>query len=152
MEDNLTQEQVEKFRRTFQLFESDNDGMIPIDELGTLLRALGQNPNEEDLEHYKAKIDPEGNGVVDFSSFKQIMIQRFRREDKEADIIECFQAFDTAKTGVIETDEIRDYLIMHTGDEATVDAILKIADPKETNAIAYVEIIKKVMAFRKKGK
>lgn len=152
MEDNLTIEQIEKFSRTFQLFDAEGDGLIPMDELGTLLRALGQNPTEEDLEDYKRNIDPEGNGVLDFASFKHIMIQRFRRDDKEADVIERFQAFDPSKTGLIETDELRDYLIMHTGDEATVDAVLKIADPKETNSIAYVEIVKKVMAYRKKGK
>lgn len=40
--DDLTEEQIQEFLDAFQLFDADGSGFITSDELGTVMRALGQ--------------------------------------------------------------------------------------------------------------
>lgn len=48
--DCLTEEQIGEFQDKFNLFDYDHDGCINTQELGSLLRELGQTPSEADLQ------------------------------------------------------------------------------------------------------
>ena len=52
--EEFTQQDRETVRNAFHIFDTDGDGKISVDELGTLLRALGQNPTEEQVEELLA--------------------------------------------------------------------------------------------------
>ena len=45
----FSKEDKEMLRSAFSLFDLDGNGVICNEELGTLLRALGQDPSEEEL-------------------------------------------------------------------------------------------------------
>ena len=47
---NLTEEQIAEFKEAFSLFDKDGDGTITTKELGTVMRSLGQNPTEAELQ------------------------------------------------------------------------------------------------------
>ena len=46
----LSDEQTAQFKQAFSLFDKDNDGSITADELGTVMRSLGQDPTEEEIQ------------------------------------------------------------------------------------------------------
>lgn len=48
--EGLSDEQVEQFREAFMFMDKDADGYISCKELGTILRVLGQNPTETELQ------------------------------------------------------------------------------------------------------
>ena len=50
MADQLTEEQIAEFKEAFTLFDKDGDGTITTKELGTVMRSLGQNPTEAELQ------------------------------------------------------------------------------------------------------
>jgi calmodulin len=50
MADQLTDEQIAEFKEAFALFDKDGDGTITTKELGTVMRSLGQNPTEAELQ------------------------------------------------------------------------------------------------------
>uniref|UniRef100_A0A8C8UGE1 EF-hand domain-containing protein n=1 Tax=Peromyscus maniculatus bairdii TaxID=230844 RepID=A0A8C8UGE1_PERMB len=58
MADQLTEEQIAEFKEAFSLFDKDGDGTITTKELGTVMRSLGQNPTEAELQDMINEVDP----------------------------------------------------------------------------------------------
>ena len=49
-----------EFREAFSLFDKDGDGTISSKELGTVMRSLGQNPTETELNDMINEVDADG--------------------------------------------------------------------------------------------
>lgn len=50
-------------RETFRLFDKDGDGTVNCDELGTVMRQLGQEPSDEELRQMIAEVDEDGKHI-----------------------------------------------------------------------------------------
>lgn len=61
--DQLTEEQIAEFKEAFSLFDKDGDGTITTKELGTVMRSLGQNPTEAELQDMINEVDADGMPV-----------------------------------------------------------------------------------------
>ena len=73
MADSLTEEQIAEFKEAFSLFDKDGDGTITTKELGTVMRSLGKNPTEDELQSLVKQADADGNGTIDFPEFIAFM-------------------------------------------------------------------------------
>ena len=49
-----------EFKEAFSLFDKDGDGTITTKELGTVMRSLGQNPTEAELQDMINEVDVDG--------------------------------------------------------------------------------------------
>lgn len=56
----MTEEQIAEFKEAFSLFDKDGDGTITTKELGTVMRSLGQNPTEAELQDMINEVDADG--------------------------------------------------------------------------------------------
>ena len=72
-----TEEQIAEFKEAFSLFDKDGDGTITTKELGTVMRSLGQNPTEAELQDMVNEVDADGNGTIDFPESHGIGTPRF---------------------------------------------------------------------------
>uniref|UniRef100_A0A2K6FIX3 EF-hand calcium-binding domain-containing protein 11 n=1 Tax=Propithecus coquereli TaxID=379532 RepID=A0A2K6FIX3_PROCO len=68
------------FKEAFSLFDKDGDGTITTKELGTVMRSLGQNPTEAELQDMINEVDEmireadiDGDGQVNYEEFVQMM-------------------------------------------------------------------------------
>ena len=53
-----------EFKEAFSLFDKDGDGTITTKELGTVMRSLGQNPTEAELQDMINEVDADGEQGV----------------------------------------------------------------------------------------
>ena len=60
--DNVSQQynSFSEFKEAFSLFDKDGDGTITTKELGTVMRSLGQNPTEAELQDMINEVDADG--------------------------------------------------------------------------------------------
>ena len=60
--DNVSQQynSFSEFKEAFSLFDKDGDGTITTKELGTVMRSLGQNPTEGELQDMINEVDADG--------------------------------------------------------------------------------------------
>jgi uncharacterized protein YneF (UPF0154 family) len=86
---------------------TDGDGTITTKELGTVMRSLGQNPTEAELQDMINEVDADGNGTIDFPEFLTMMARKMRDTDSEEEIKEAFKVFDKDGNGYISAAELR---------------------------------------------
>lgn len=53
-------------------------GCITTKELGTVMRSLGQNPTEAELQDMINEVDADGNGTIDFPEFLNLMARKMK--------------------------------------------------------------------------
>lgn len=68
-----------EFKEAFSLFDKDGDGTITTKELGTVMRSLGQNPTEAELQDMINEVDADG----EFNSMSiRILMLPYTRQRK----------------------------------------------------------------------
>ena len=50
-----------EFKQAFNMFDQDGDGAITFDELGTVMRSLGQCPTRQEIKDMIQEVDIDGN-------------------------------------------------------------------------------------------
>jgi Ca2+-binding EF-hand superfamily protein len=150
MEEVFTPEQLFAFKRSFDLFDASNEGLIPFDKLQVLLRSIGQKPTTEDILAYKNEFDADNRGYLNFDAFKDIMTERFRKDDKATAILAAFKIFDKENSGNVKCDDLRDAILSLSDllNDEQVDEMMKDLDPEATGAFNYVDLVKEMMEVK----
>ena len=88
MEKKMDMEDVRiaEFKEAFDEFDKDHSGTISPDELLGVLRAMGQNPTEDELLNLVLEVDIDGNGTIEFGEFLSMMQKKASEVDEEADL------------------------------------------------------------------
>ncbi|RRT47433.1 hypothetical protein B296_00039421 [Ensete ventricosum] len=174
MAEQLTDDQISEFKEAFSLFDKDGDGQtfsIPLFspfffffffffsyllhwldrghvELGTVMRSLGQNPTEAELQDMINEVDADGNGTIDFPEFLNLMARKMKDTDSEEELKEAFRVFDKDQNGFISAAELR-HVMTNLGEKLTdeeVDEMIREADVDGDGQINYEEFVKVMMA------
>lgn len=72
-----------------------------------MMRSLGQNPTEAELQDMVNEIDADGDGTIDFPEFLTMMARKMKDTDSEEEIKEAFRVFDKDGNGFISAAELR---------------------------------------------
>ena len=118
---------------------TDGDGTITTKELGTVMRSLGQNPTEAELQDMINEVDADGNGTIDFPEFLTMMARKMRDTESEEEIKEAFKVFDRDNNGYISAAELR-HVMTNLGERLTeteVDEMIREADVDGDGQINY---------------
>ncbi|KAG6521423.1 hypothetical protein ZIOFF_018542 [Zingiber officinale] len=148
MAGQLTDGQIAEFKEAFSLFDKDGDGCITTKELGTVMRSLGQNPTEAELQDMINEVDADGNGTIDFPEFLNLMGRKMKDTDSEEELKEAFRVFDKDQNGFISAAELR-HVMTNLGEKLTdeeVDEMIREADVDGDGQINYDEFVKVMMA------
>jgi len=143
-QDQLSQEQISEFREAFSLFDKDGDGSITTVELGTVMRSLGQNPTEIELQDMINEVDSDGDGTLSFEEFLQMMASKLAGEDDEDELAQAFKVFDKDGSGTISADELRTVMksLGENLSNSEIDAMISEADVDGDGQISFPEFVK----------
>jgi len=144
MVDDLTEEQIAEFKEAFLLFDKDGDGTITTNELATVMRSLGQNPTESELQDMVNEVDTNQNGTIDFPEFLQMMAKKLKESDSDDEIREAFRVFDKDGDGTISANELRQVMV-NLGENLTeeeVEEMIKEADQDGDGQVNFEEFVR----------
>ncbi|PQM39270.1 calmodulin [Prunus yedoensis var. nudiflora] len=131
----------------FCLFDKDGDGCITTKELGTVMRSLGQNPTEAELQDMINEVDADQNGTIDFSEFLNLMARKMKDTDSEEELKEAFKVFDKDQNGFISAAELR-HVMANLGEKLTdeeVDEMIREADEDGDGQVNYAEFVRMML-------
>lgn len=136
----FTKEQVADLREAFSLFDKNLTGNIAANDIGMLLRTVGQNYTDEELHNMITEAN-EDNGLISFQHFLEIMEARFRPHDLEKEILDAFSVFDKGGNGSISYQELKQ-LMAKLGERLTddeLDEMMREADLSGNGRISFQE-------------
>lgn len=121
------------------MFDKDNDGKITTKELGTVMRLLGQNPSESELNDMINEVDINSDGSIDFPEFLTMMARKLKDNDSELEIMEAFKVFDRNGDGKISAAELRHVLTL-IGEKLTDAEIEQMIEEADSNHDGEIDI------------
>lgn len=143
----LTEDQIAEFREAFSLFDRDGDGSITTKELATVIRSLGQNPTEAEIQDMINEVDTDGNGTIDFGEFLDLMAHKIKDLDSDEELREAFKVFDKDQNGYISAAELR-HVMINLGEKLTeeeVELMIKEADTDGDGQVNYEEFVRMML-------
>ena len=148
------QELEQKIRDNFKLFDRDNDDHLDAKEVKILLTSVDVDLEDHDIEMLFKELSEENKGIS-VENFFLFIMKKKRDENKEAQLLKCFQTIDKEKTGVIkDADEFKD-LLMTKGlrmQEDEANQILEVLNPKGKETFEYKDFCKLIGAKEEKKK
>ena len=115
--DSLTPEDLAIFKEAFTVYDKNNDGTITTkvcstlvwakpglfryQELSTVMRSLGQNPTDAEVQDMINEVDVDGSGAMEFPEFCVMMVKKMAETDTENEVREAYRVFDKDWDGFI---------------------------------------------------
>ena len=151
----LPKEKIRECKIQFDIFDKDKDKAINKKELGDLLRTLGENFINDELNKMMNLIDKDESGKIEFKEFLSLYELKMRDnilkeelENKKLDeefgyiteneYVEAFKLFDKDNTGIITVVDLKN--IMTTlGDNMNEDEIIQLANDADYNNEGFID-------------
>ncbi|MEG4231495.1 EF-hand domain-containing protein [Microcoleus sp. Pol11C3] len=133
----MTEEEEAKLWEAFQVFDADGSGAISSEELGQVMRSLGQSANETELREMIEEVDLDKSGSIDFEEFKILMMSQ--QGDRQSRLKKSFSVFDENGSGQITKNEMQDVMSEFGLTEPELDEIIEEADHDGNALIDFEE-------------
>merc|ERR1711872_384967 len=152
-ESNMDHNEMDKlraaeFKEAFDEFDTDGSGTISPEELLGVMRAMGQNPTEDELLNIVLEVDIDGNGTIEFEEFLSLMKKKATEVDEEADLREAFKIFDRDRDGFISMKELKKVSNM-LGTMLTKEELKEFMDEADADGngkLDYDEFVKMMLS------
>ena len=76
---NVTNNQRKEYTQAFEVFDKDKDGFVSRQELKTIMRSLGQNPSEDDIEELMVTADSNQDGKISYDEFMTLISNQIKQ-------------------------------------------------------------------------
>jgi calmodulin len=132
MVETLTADQIQEFRQAFDIMDRNGDGVITVDDLAAVMRAIGQSPTANELQDMIREVDADGNDTIDFTEFLALMSRQMRQSDIEDELREAFRIFDRDSDGFITPKELSTLLIS-LGLDSSAEVVRRMINEADKN-------------------
>ena len=144
IEQGISDDMINEFKEVFNIFDKDKDGYITAKELGDLIRNLGQNPTEAEIQNMINEVDINNNGAIDFKEFLDIMLKKLKDSESEEELIEAFKIFDKDGNGLIGSEELLNVMLTlgEDSNKEEIEDLINEVDLDRDGLINYEEFLR----------
>lgn len=134
--------QREILLRQYIAVTKDADALINREMLGVLMKTIGKDITDIELDNLIKEVDSDGNGLMDFEEFYEAVKKKPR--DSEEKVKEAFNVFDRNETGYIHPEDVR-HIFLSLGENYSLQEVvdmLQLIDTDGDGCINFQEFIK----------
>ena len=91
----------------FPKSRSELSHYLLLQELSVVMRSLGQNPTDAEVQDMINEVDVDGSGAMEFPEFCVMMVKKMQECDTENEVREAYRVFDKDRDGYISASELR---------------------------------------------
>ncbi|XP_029438861.1 dynein regulatory complex protein 8 isoform X1 [Rhinatrema bivittatum] len=111
----LVAELHKKITDAFEVFDHENNKVVDVREIGTIIRSLGCCPSEGELHDMIAEVeDEEPTGYIRFEKFlpmmTRVLLERRYRPSTEDVLLRAFEVLDQNRKGFLTKEELMKYM------------------------------------------
>merc|ERR1712080_620602 len=135
---------ISEMREAFCYFDKGGRGYISGKEMPSLLRALGSNPTQQEVNDIMAEVDVDHNGKMDLGEFIVMMHSQVGSTDTMEEMRIAFRAFDTDGDGKVSKEEFR-LCMLNYGEkfvEEDIELMIRLADHDKDGFIDFREFVR----------
>ena len=99
---SLTDAQLGEFKEAFEIFDKEKTGSLTSEQLGAVLRSVGTNPTDEEVEEIASQVQK--GGKVDLECVIEagkIMAGKMAGKNLESECLDAFKVFDENGDGTM---------------------------------------------------
>jgi len=107
MSGSLTEAQIEEIREAFSLYDKERSGWVSVQQLGGVMRALGESLTEAEIYDLANESNADFGGQVQFKDFLYVMSKRLEEQNSLVCLKQAFKIFDRSEVNSFTINEIR---------------------------------------------
>jgi Ca2+-binding EF-hand superfamily protein len=141
----ISKEKICEIKEFFDNFDKDNDGIITIKELTSIMRALGLNPSDIDIQEIVKRYDKSESGKIEFGDYFDLIQQRYKEPESEEELIHALK-LSNKEGGGIPVIEI-EHILSNIGEKLSREEINEIIKNIEVDGMVnYDDFVKYMLA------
>lgn len=145
--DALSTAEANQISLEFLLLDTDSDGKLNIDQLGTLLRSVGLFPSQVEVQSMLSMVDPDNTGFITQEKALQVVSLLRPQRTSEEELREALRVLDDDNDGFISATELR-HILVNLGVKITkseADEIIEDVEKDEENLINTDDLVTMLM-------
>ena len=138
-----------EIKEAYQVLDKDNDGIIKVREMGTIMKSFGICPIESDFQEIIRSYELEDQGYVDFEIFLDVMQKRRKDIDKDEELSETVKSLDRDSNGLISVTELKHMMMLMATEKMSEDEVndlIQIIDDRKENYVNVEEFVKMMLS------
>ncbi len=146
----LTMNEINEYKAAFTIFDEDQDGIISIEATKKLMRSLGQNLSELELNSITSNAKLAKSKCVEFHEFLDIMANNAKEEDYSDDLKKAFAYFDKNQDGMINFKEFT-HTLSTLNEKLNPDQLKELENycvVKNDSSFEYAELLNLLISKR----
>lgn len=139
----MNEELITEFKEVFDMFDQDGKGTIGRAQFTTMMKTLGLELSDSELDNLWEKVDADDAGAIEFGC----MLERLRKNlsplSREEQVLEIYEAFDVDNKGSVTGADIARVMrsMGETISDREADELLKAANAGRMNKDEFIALL-----------
>lgn len=138
----LSDQQLKSFKRAFNHYAKNNNGILKPEDLSKALKMVGIRPTEDEINEMIGEIGQDN--PIDIVEFTICIYYFLRAADSQEELIQAFKIFDKKKQGKLPVATITQVFssLKHPVSQPLIQELISQLDKDGSHMIDYAEMIR----------